>query len=230
MSIAYFVCFSHPSARLSPEDQSRVAARVAATPGLLKARLYTPASAHDPYLDDGAPPPMVLQLDFSEVMALEDAIGADGHLQPLAALGAIPSLSGADVTQQAMLTRRYPVPDPAFRTPPGAPRCTYLVAYEGEAEDTNAWLGRYVAGHPPIMARFPGIRAIEIHTRIDWISTIPWPRAHAMQRNQVVFDDAAALNAALASEIRHEMRADFHGFPPFAGRNTHYPMNTTLTA
>src|SRR5271166_3086476 len=63
-----------------------------------------------------------------------------------------------------MLVRRYPVPDPTFRTPPGELPCTYLVAYEGAAEDLPAWLAHYIADHPPIMSRFPGVRQIEIYT------------------------------------------------------------------
>jgi hypothetical protein len=42
----------------------------------------------------------------------------------------------------------------------------------------------------------------------------------------VVFDDEAALRAALNSPVRHEMRADFHKFPSYAGPVTHYPMMT----
>jgi hypothetical protein len=42
----------------------------------------------------------------------------------------------------------------------------------------------------------------------------------------VVFDDQAALTAALNSPVRHEMRADFKHFPPFAGKVTHFPMHT----
>jgi hypothetical protein len=45
-----------------------------------------------------------------------------------------------------------------------------------------------------------------------------------MQRNKVVFDSPDALNAALASPVRHEMRADFKNFPPFSGANLHFPM------
>ena len=101
-----------------------------------------------------------------------------------------------------------------------------MVAYEGEADDLNAWLSHYIAHHPPIMARFPGIRAIEVCTRIDWCSAVPWTRVHHMQRNSVAFDDAAALDAALHSPVRDEMRADFHTFPPFSGRTSHYPMAT----
>ena len=76
------------------------------------------------------------------------------------------------------------------------------------------------------MARFPDIREIEIHTRLDWCDFLPWPRANHMQRNKVVFDDAVALTAALNSPVREEMRADYRQVPPFQGGNRHYPMAT----
>ena len=116
---------------------------------------------------------------------------------------------------------------PQFRTPPGEQPCTYLVAYEGAAEDLTAWLAHYIADHPPIMARFPGIRQIEIYTCIDWCGGLPWPRVAHMQRNKVVFDNQAALTAALNSPVRHEMREAFHRFPSFTGPITHFPMATT---
>ncbi len=127
-----------------------------------------------------------------------------------------------------MLARDFWVPDRAFRTPAGALPCTYLVHYPGPAEDLNAWLSHYIAHHPPIMARFPGIREIEICTRLDWCDALPWPRVEAMQRNKVVFDDATALTAALNSPVRHEMRADFARFPAYRGGNLHYPMATRV--
>jgi hypothetical protein len=109
---------------------------------------------------------------------------------------------------------------------PGDRPCTYLVAYEGAAEDLTAWLTHYIADHPPIMARFPGIRQIEIYTCIDWCGGLPWPRVTHMQRNKVVFDNQAALTAALNSPVRHEMREAFHRFPSFTGPITHFPMET----
>jgi uncharacterized protein (TIGR02118 family) len=135
-------------------------------------------------------------------------------------------LKHAKVTQQAMLMRHFAVPDAAFRTPLGELPCTYLVAYEGRTNDLNAWLAHYIASHPPIMARFPGIRQIEIYTRIDWCGFLPWRRVEYMQRNKVVFDSTKALTTALNSPVRHEMRADFARFPPFTGPNTHFPMLT----
>jgi uncharacterized protein (TIGR02118 family) len=194
---------------------------VARTPRLAKGLIYTPSSTSDPYLNDGPPPVLGLQLDFSDVADLEAACAPSGHLQALAAI-----MPGAEAAEQAMLTRRFPVPDATFATP--EPHCTYLVAYEGEAEDANVWLAYYIAHHPPIMARFPGIREIEICTRIDWCGFLPFRRVNYLQRNKVVFDSAAALTAALNSPVRHEMRADFKNFPPFSGGNTHFPMLTRV--
>jgi len=225
MSITYFAVF-HAEAALADADRDRVIEIARRVPGLRKALLHTRATTRDPYLDDGPSPPLALQVYVDDVAALEAALAPDGALQALAATGALPSLAGADVTQQAMLARRFAVPNPTFRTPAGALPCSYLVDYPGPAEDLNAWLAHYLTHHPPLMARFPGIREIEIYTRIDWCSGMPWRRVDHMQRNKVVFDSAAALTAALNSPARHAMRADFARFPRFAGGTTHHAMET----
>jgi hypothetical protein len=217
MSVCWFAQFGHASPNLPWLSEF-----LAATPALQKALIFTPSSTNDPYLDDGPPPQLVLQLYFNDVEALEAALATGGHLQPLAAL------ADDEVTQQAMLVRRYRVPEPTFRTPPGELPCTYLVAYEGQAEDLPAWLTHYIGDHPPIMARFPGIRQIEVYTCLDWCGGLPWPRVQHIQRNKVVFDNQAALTAALNSPVRHDMRAAFARFPPFTGPITHFPM-TTMT-
>ncbi len=120
-----------------------------------------------------------------------------------------------------MLVRRFAVPDPAFKNAPDEPYCTYLVSYEGEAEDLNAWHGHYLENHTRHMAMFPGIRELEVYTRLDWVSALPWPRVNFMQRNKVAFDSPEALTHALNSPVRHEMRADFQAlFPGSAARTT----------
>jgi hypothetical protein len=216
VTVCWFASFQHASPNVPWLSDV-----IAATPGVRQGLIYTPSSTSDPYLDDGRPPRLALQLYFDDIAALEAALAADGHLRELDAL----RQDGA--AQQAMLVRRYPVPDSKFRTAPGDQPCTYLVAYEGAAEDLTAWLTHYIADHPPIMARFPGIRQIEIYTCIDWCGGLPWPRVTHMQRNKVVFDDQAALTAALNSPVRHEMREAFHQFPSFTGPISHFPMATS---
>jgi hypothetical protein len=227
VTFCWFAQFRDPTApqsRASQGELAWLADFLAATPGLRQALVFTPSSTTDPYLDDGPPPQLALQLYFDDIASLEAAAG--GHLLGLATKDALPSMRAANVTQQAMLVRRFAVPDPTFRTPQGELPCTYLVAYEGEADDLNAWLAHYIADHPPIMARFPCIRQIEIYTCMDWCGSLPWPRVRHMQRNKVVFDSPAALTSALNSPVRHEMRASFGRFPPFTGPITHFPMAT----
>jgi hypothetical protein len=131
-----------------------------------------------------------------------------------------------DATQEAMAVRRYPVPNANFQVPDGAPHCSYLVAYVGPAADLNLWLTHYIGHHPPIMAKFPDIRQIEISSRIDWTGALPVRHFAHMQRNKVVFDSPEALTAALNSPARHELRADFHEFPAYEGVTMHFPMRT----
>ena len=226
MSIAYFLTFQGTGQPMSENDRIRVVNIVRSTPKLQRGLVFTPQETSDPYLKDDPPPQLALELYFAEIADLEAVLAPAGHLQPLAAPNALPSLAKGAVTQQAMLARFFPVPDPRFQTPPGDLPCTYLVHYPGHAEDLNVWLAYYIEHHPRLMARFPGIREIEVCTRIDWCGFLPWPRVNHMQRNKVVFDNAAALTAALNSPVRHEMRKDFATFPPFAGRVTHYPMLT----
>jgi hypothetical protein len=231
VTFCWFAEFRDPVAAgptVGTHELAGLADFLAATPDLRQALIFTPSRTSDPYLDDGPPPLLAMQLYFDDIAALEAA--ASGHLRALAAHGALRSLASANVTQQAMAVRRYPVPDPAFRTPPGELPCTYLVAYEGAAEDLDAWLAHYIADHPPIMARFPAIRQIEIYTCIDWCGTLLWPRVRHMQRNKVVFDSPAALTAALNSPVRHAMRAAFARFPAFTGPITHFPMVTMTVA
>ena len=225
MEICWFATFAAPEP-LAQGELAALSGFLAGLRGVSRSLIHTPAVTSDPYLDDGPPPTLVLQVYWPEIAAMEAALARDGALGALAGPAVIPSQAGAAVTQQAMLVRSFPVPDARLRTPPGEPHCTYLVSYEGPAEDLNVWLDHYIRHHPPIMARFPGIRQIEITSRIDWCGFLPWPRVGYMQRNKVVFDDQAALTAALNAPVRHEMRADFKEFPPFSGGNTHFPMLT----
>lgn len=233
MTISYFLSFRNctpPDATLSEADRTLFVDIVRSTPRLSSALVFTPERATDPYVNDGPGPQLAAQLYFANIADLEAALAPGGHLQALAAPGTLPSLTGAEATQQAMCARAFPVRDPTMRVAPGAPFCTYLVSYQGEAQDLNAWLDHYIRNHPPIMARLPGIREIEVCTRIDWRGSLPWPRVNFMQRNKVVFDSAAALRTALASPVRHEMREDYNSLPPFTGPVCHYPMASQAVA
>lgn len=229
MRFAYILFFDNPPGsrlEVSGAELDRVRQIIRQTPGLADGLIFTPEEAEDLFNHDGASPPFGLQLHFEDLAMLEQAVGPGGHLQALAAPGMLDSLSGARATQQVMLVRPFPVDDPVVRVREGALPCSYVVHYPGPAQDLNVWLTHYIAGHPPIMRKFPGIRSIEILSRVDWCGGLPFERVEHIQRNRILFDSAAALEAALQSPVRHEMRADFHKFPPFEGGNFHFPMAT----
>jgi len=214
------------AARTSEADLARAIEIVRGIPDLRRGLVFTPDKAPDPFVEYPRPPQLAFELYFDAIAPLEAAAGRAGALQPLAEPGALPSVDKSGAAQQAMLARAYPVPDPVFRTPKGGWPCSDIIHYPGKADDINAWLAFYFQSHVPLMKRLPGIRELELYTRIDWVTALPWPKAEHMQRNKVVFDDADAASAALQSPIRAEMRADFLRFPAFTEGNRHNPMAT----
>ncbi len=220
MTFSWFADVEHPDAgaALSGADRGALLELLRGTPGLTQARLYTPAAVATPF-NDGPAPMLALQLYFATLPALEAALA---DIPPIAAL---PSLRGAAISHQAMVARSFPVPDARITTPMP---CTFLVHYPGPALDTNAWLRHYLEHHTPLLARLPGIRDIEVCTRVDWCDALPWRRAEHMQRNRAVFDSPGALAAALASPVLEALRADSRRLPAFSGGSRHYPMHTTI--
>lgn len=224
MAVILTLFWHGPAPSPGPDALSRLRALLRTLPALTEALIFTPATARDLYTDDGDSPPLGLQLEFADIAALESAAGPQGALQPLCQPGALDALTPARAEAQAFLRRAYPVDDPAHG--PDATPCSFVVHYPGPAADPNAWHAYYIAGHPPLMRRMPGIRAIEILTPVDWVNGLPIATARHMQRNRVLFDSPAALTAALQSPIRHELRDDFHHLPAFEGGNAHHAMLT----
>ncbi|WP_158899298.1 ethyl tert-butyl ether degradation protein EthD [Burkholderia sp. L27(2015)] len=242
MEVCLFITAMPRSAGASPaldnagDILQALTALAPSMPGLKQLVLHTPVpgGANDPYLKDESAPRCAMQFYFDEIGALEATLVSGGALHALfhpqgdasSGMQHFASLNDTLLSQQVMAVRRFPVPHPRAQQSGQSDdtRCTYLVSYEGQADDFNAWLGHYVDHHPQLMAQFPGIRQIEIYTRVDYRSDLPAARSVAMQRNKVVFDSPDALNVALASPVRHAMRDDFKLFPPFTGENFHFPM------
>lgn len=226
MQLTWFSTFNDtkdPNRSVTETEIAQLVEILAKTPELAGGKIYTPWLSDGVYHKDGPAPQLQIQLYFSTIDALETAISTDGYLQLLADPATLPSLQNATVTEQAMLTRDFSVGLPP---PSQTSYCTYLVHYPGPAQDMNLWHQHYLAGHIPVMRRFPDIRGVEVASRIDWCSDLPWERVDYMQRNKVIFDDIDALVAATSSSVMQEMRADLSHFPPYAGGNKHFAMKT----
>ncbi|MDK3018028.1 hypothetical protein [Pseudodonghicola flavimaris] len=228
MRFAYFLSFfdrEDPTRELGAAELEGVADIIATTPGLSRGLLFAGVQEVAKYYpNDDTPPQLGMELYFDTIEALEAALARDGHLQALVGCEAVRALAGAEAQQQAMVVRRFKDTPP--RSAEDRSFCSYLVHYPGTAEDLNEWLDYYVRNHPQVMQLFPGIREIEVCSRLDWCGFLPWPRVNYMQRNKIAFADVAGLVAAINSPVRAEMTADFNKFPPFEGGNCHYALQT----
>lgn len=192
-------------------------------PGLTAFDLYVSAAGRpkDPMVNDGSGPLFLMMLEFSSLAALEQAVRSKNFAAPFSTLP-----TGLDLSADAMERRSYPVSGETEAKPLSAP-FSYSVRYHRPAEDEVRFVDFYLTNHPPLLARLPGVRNVICYLPVRGINPAGLPSADYMLGNEVVFDTIEAFNAAMASEQRHELRADFVRFPRFTGANTHYPMERT---
>jgi uncharacterized protein (TIGR02118 family) len=192
-------------------------------PQLLRFDAYVPSAgdANDPHVDDGVGPRLICMLSFSDADSLRSSIGETAFKRGLADLP--PSVS---VTAEAMVRKFYSVHGEAPEQVLEAP-FSYVVRYHRPAEDERAFVEHYVADHPPLLARLPRIRSVLCDVPMAWCDPNGLPSPDYMLGNEVVFDSVDDFNAAMVSPVRDEIRAHYHQFPRFSGRNTHYPMMRT---
>jgi uncharacterized protein (TIGR02118 family) len=232
MSIAYFITYSGAAEfgdAVRTWLKGAPAALFGKAPGLESLDLYTPErAAHDPYLDDGAPPLAMLQAAFRRKEDLEAFLATPEFRATMVAPSPAPP-DKVTFVHDAMEQRFYPAGDETEPGPLTAP-VSYVVRYQRPADDEAAFVEHYVSHHPQIQARFPGIRSIMCYVPIEWHDPTPITPAGYLLGNEVVFDSADALEASLSSPVRHELREDFKTFPKFSGRNTHYAMRRTRLA
>ena len=103
---------------------------------------------------------------------------------------------------------------------------SYFVRYDVSTPDVEGFISRYRMKHVAILARWPGLQRVVLHTPADWKDPSPVNRGKTILLAQMEFESAQALNAALASGERAEARRDFERFPPFEGTVTHQAMKS----
>ena len=191
-------------------------------PGLASLDQYLPigGASRDPYNHDGAGPLMLLMLVFPTPSALDDARSAiAAAFEPLPA-----TIAATGAGFERLL---YPATEGGAPAPLKAP-FSYVVRYHRPADDEALFVRNYLATHPHTQAKLPAIRSILCYVPVG--NSAPTGRladANYMVGNEVVFDDADAFGAAMASPAREELRSHYREFPRFTGANTHYPMQRT---
>ena len=188
-------------------------------PELESLDLYTPAasSGADPHVDDGPAPACLALLAFPSIEALYRAAHHARFKTGLRVLGTnVLTCTAMQRSEHAVAGAAAPVPLAA--------RFSYVVRYHRPAEDEALFIQHYLETHPPLLGRLPRIRNVLCYVPLAWRHPAGISVADYMLGNEVIFDHSEDFNAAMASPLRHELRAHFRQFPPFSGRNTHYPM------
>jgi uncharacterized protein (TIGR02118 family) len=177
--------------------------------------------AKDPFLEPDLGLLGLAMLHFPTLDALGAAVT---HPRFGASLAAQPHNMRA--TGTPFERRFFPV---AGETAPGPllAEFSYVVRYHPPADDAAHFIAHYLADHPPLMARLPEIRSILCYLPVRGAVPDVLTPVDYIIGNEVVFDSVDSFNAAMASPARKEMRAHFLKFPPFSGRNTHFPMLRT---
>jgi uncharacterized protein (TIGR02118 family) len=104
---------------------------------------------------------------------------------------------------------------------------SYFIRYDVSVADVTEFIDFYRSKHVPVLARWPGVRRVLLHTPLEWTDTWPVNRGRAVLMAQLEFDSAEAMHAAFASPERAAARADMANFPPFEGVVTHQALEST---
>ncbi len=223
--------FQVPTPATEAEQLLRLTSALRGIRGLTQLVSHQASSGvRDPEVKEAAGPDYAFQLYFDDLLSLENALTRGSALDRTLASTDVALRLHFSWCHQAMAVRRYRVSGDSRSNAIDRHGCTYFVSYEGRSADDEKWLGHYLRHHPPIMARLPGLRKLEVYSRIDYRCDLDIRRARSLQRNIVAFDSQDQLNAALASPVREELRADYHGFPSFDGTSPHGAMNSQTFA
>ena len=101
---------------------------------------------------------------------------------------------------------------------------SYFVRYDIQVADLDAFLRRYREVHVPLVARWPGLQRMVLHTPVEWRDPFPVNRGKAVLMAQLEFDSEEAMNQAFPSRERAAAREDFKRFPPYEGSVIHQAM------
>jgi len=224
MTIAVFInlwAAEADSSELRQKFLQQPLAYLKTAPGVESIDLYLPAGGDVPQFDDGVPPAMIIQADLPDAASAR-ALSQDGRFLRLVANESVYSAQVEKISVDVLETVHFPIP--GHQTPPArTATMSFVVRYYGPAEDEAEFVRFYTEHHPLLLATFPGIRNVLCYLPPGWQLTHEVTDSRVILGNEVVFDDLAALNRALASDVLPKLRAEGKQFAKF-GCSTHHAM------
>jgi len=223
MTLAYFLHVDGPEAGL---ENFQTWADHNFAPALQRAdassriEAFTPLGVDDPYLGNETGKLLIVQATFVSRDTLEQALSDTGVSTALASM---PSHANVRVTDETFTVHACPLMDGS--TPPRRAPVSFVVRYYRPIDREREFTEYYIAHHPPIMARFPGIRNIYCYLPVEWKRAGTIAPAECFLGNEIVFDSIDQLASALNSDVRHDLREDYRHFLPHEGDVTHFAMS-----
>jgi uncharacterized protein (TIGR02118 family) len=191
-------------------------------PGAQVVLLHTPLPSHDPFLADKDPPLLLVQVKFDSKATADEALASAARQMMKDDFAGAP-VKGGRIAHEILRVEPYATATAGPTDVVTAP-VSYFVHYRRPADDEEKFLDYYRSHHPKILAKFPGLRSLALYLPLAWRNPMKIAYADHMLICQIAFDSAAALNAALASEVRQRLREDYYCFPKFTGPVSHYAM------
>lgn len=195
----------------------RLAAFCAASPLITTLNVFRP----DPHwrevrrFDDGPPPDLICEIGFSSREDLDALRGERAFQDKIEESG---DMAG-DTVVAAFQVHRFAIGGADRPAPRRAPM-SFVVRYFGPTPDVPAFGAAYMADHPRLLGAFPGIGNVLCYTPLCCDETAD---TGVILGNEVTFEDVAALNRALETDVLTELRADRAKFPSFR-TSTHHAM------
>jgi uncharacterized protein (TIGR02118 family) len=194
-------------------------------PGVETVELYVPQSGDVPKMDDIPAPTIIVQVDFDSQDDAKRLLDSDKFKALFLDSDAFP-VPAEKINLEAFETVHYPLQSeemPPERTAP----MSFVVRYYGPVKDHAQFVKTYTEMHPPLLAKFPAIRNVLCYLPLGWADNSEISDDAIVIGNEVVFDDLAGLNAALASPASDAVMTDSENFPSW-GYSSHHAMHREL--
>jgi hypothetical protein len=187
-----------------------------ASPMVESVDVFVPDTGDLCYFDEGAAPPLIVQIDVKSAATAGKLLSASGFSE------VVMRNQAGTALLDAFEVIHCP-PSIAATPPPRTAALSFIVRYYRPVASEAKFISAYMAHHPPTMQRFPNIRNIICYTPLALESASGIESSDVFFGNEVVFDDFAALDAALASDVLAELKAGRRAlFPACLG--THFAM------
>lgn len=222
MTVSIFLTFKGPAGDAAGLETALTGGplqQLALAPGLRFIESYQPAGGEVPLFVEGAGPALLVELNLGTADEARQLLASAAFRD---ALGAGRPAAGG----QAMVDVFHSVPFPLpghIKPPPRTAPLSFVVRYCRPVADEQAFAAFYTLHHPPLLARFPGIRNVLCYLPTGLELPGGVQPSGAFFGNEVVFDDLDSLNRALASEVLPLLKADGKRFAPF-GHSSHHAM------